>query len=151
MIGFLNDKKLLHFTHDIVEQATNKYSISDAIDKYEVALLNFGYLALESMPSTWNDLFVNFVGLSVLDHASNIYESWEQIITSDTDNSYLKDYASSLLSLGNTEIPQETIDSLLTNVSDYAKDSESIYDFISMLSNASKTEGYKLDLPNSFV
>ena len=50
LLGYLGNQKLSHFTHNIIDQASEKYHISDKIDKYEVALLNFGYLSLDTIP-----------------------------------------------------------------------------------------------------
>lgn len=150
LLGYVGDQKLFHFTSNIIDQASKKYHISDKVDKYEVALLNFGYLSLDTIPSTWNDLFLSFVGLSVTDSDSNIFNSWSELVDSSSAIDYLSSYAEKLLDLGSATIPSGTVQSIVSSVPSYINSSSSIYDFIEQVSNQASSSGHSLTLPDSY-
>ena len=150
LLGYVDDQKLFHFTDNIIDQASEKYHISDKIDKYEVALLNFGYLSLDTIPSTWNDLFLSFVGLSVTDSDSTIFNSWSELVDSKSVIDYLSSYAEQLLELGSSTIPSDTVQSIVSSVPSYIDSSSSIYDFIEQISNQASSSGHSLTLPDSY-
>jgi hypothetical protein len=83
LVGFYNDVKLLHFRSDFLGAASTRYSLNDQANKYEVAFLNFGFYALDSMPQTLTDLFVQFAGQSVTSLNNKLYTTWDQVKKAD--------------------------------------------------------------------
>ena len=148
LIGFYNDTKLLQFRSDFLGAASSRYTLNKSTEKYEVAFLNFGYYALDSMPETLTDLFVQFAGQSVTSLDKKIYTSWNQVKGS---HGYLQQLTDKVVTLGaGSGISQKNYDKLVNYGVGSATSSSSIFEWITGLENKASNLGVSLTLPDGF-
>lgn len=151
LIGYYNDTKLLHFRSDFLGEASSRYTLNRSAEKYEVALLNFGYSTLGEMPATLTDLFVHFAGQSAtsFNNSNNdIYTDWKQAKDSDI---YLKKLTRKVIDLGaEGEINRKDRNQLISNGLDLAASSSSVFEWVNGLEKEARGLGINLTLPSGF-
>ena len=147
LVGFYNDTKLLHFRSDFLGAASSRYTLNKSTEKYEVAFLNFGFYALDSMPETLTDLFVQFAGQSVTSLNPKLYTSWDQVKRSE---GYLEKLSTKMVKLGAGDaVSNKDQKNLIRYGIGQADSSSSIFDWINNLESKANSMGIDLTLPNS--
>jgi hypothetical protein len=147
LVGFYNDTKLLHFRSDFLGAASSRYTLNKSTEKYEVAFLNFGFYALDSMPETLTDLFVQFAGQSVTSLNKKLYTSWDQVKNSE---GYLKMLSTKVVTLGAGDaVSSKDQKNLISYGIGEANSSSSIFEWINDLERKANSMGIDLTLPNS--
>jgi hypothetical protein len=147
LVGFYNDTKLLHFRSDFLGAASSRYTLNKSTEKHEVAFLNFGFYALDSMPETLSDLFVQFAGQSVTSLNPKLYTSWDQVTRSE---GYLEKLSTKMVKLGAGDaVSNKDLEPLISYGIDQADSSSSIFDWLNNLESKANSMGIDLTLPNS--